>query len=127
GGEIVPGGDGTPTGLLLAKPNAGILYATLAKGPKLPFDYQLNSTRHFMRELNRLGVTGAIDAGGGFQNYPEDYAVVEKLAAEGALTIRVAYNLFTQKPGEEKEDFLRWTATSSYWQGDDYFRHNGAG
>jgi predicted amidohydrolase YtcJ len=47
GGEIVRGPDGTPTGLLLAKPNAGILYATLAKGPKLPFDYQLNSTRHF--------------------------------------------------------------------------------
>ena len=56
-----------------------ILYATLAKGPKLPFDYQVNSTRHFMRELNRLGVTGAIDAGGGFQNYPEDYAVIQKL------------------------------------------------
>src|SRR2546423_3963677 len=98
GGEIVHGSDGTPTGLLLAKPNAGILYATLAKGPKLPFDYQLNSTRHFMRELNRLGVTGAIDAGGGFQNYPEDYAVIEELAADGQLTIRLAYNLFTQKP-----------------------------
>src|SRR5882724_60252 len=73
-GEIVRDGRGNPTGLLLAKPNAGILYATLARGPKLPFDYQVNSTRHFMRELNRLGVTGAIDAGGGFQNYPEDYA-----------------------------------------------------
>ena len=109
GGEIVRGPDGTPTGLLLAKPNAGILYATLAKGPKLPFDYQLNSTRHFMRELNRLGVTGAIDAGGGFQNYPEDYAVIEKLAADGQLTIRLAYNLFTQKPKGEKDDFLRWT------------------
>jgi predicted amidohydrolase YtcJ len=127
GGEIVRGPDGTPTGLLLAKPNAGILYATLAKGPKLPFDYQLNSTRHFMRELNRLGVTGAIDAGGGFQNYPEDYAVVEKLAADGELTIRLAYNLFTQKPKGEKDDFLRWAASSKYQQGDDYFRHNGAG
>jgi hypothetical protein len=127
GGEIVRGPDGTPTGLLLAKPNAGILYATLAKGPKLPFDYQLNSTRHFMRELNRLGVTGAIDAGGGFQNYPEDYAVVEKLAADGQLTIRLAYNLFTQKPKGEKDDFLRWTKSSKYQQGDDYFRHNGAG
>jgi len=127
GGEIVHGLDGTPTGLLLAKPNAGILYATLAKGPKLPFDYQLNSTRHFMRELNRLGVTGAIDAGGGFQNYPEDYAVIGKLAADGQLTIRLAYNLFTQKPKGEKEDFLRWTGSSKYQQGDDYFRHNGAG
>jgi predicted amidohydrolase YtcJ len=127
GGEIVQDADGTPTGLLLAKPNAAILYATLAKGPKLPFDYQVNSTRHFMRELNRLGVTGAIDAGGGFQNYPDDYAVIQKLAGDNQLTIRLAYNLFTQKPKAEKEDFLNWTKTSRYKQGDDYFRHNGAG
>src|ERR1700726_894053 len=51
GGEIVRDAKGNPTGLLLAKPNAGILYATLARGPKLPLDYQVNSTRHFMREL----------------------------------------------------------------------------
>jgi predicted amidohydrolase YtcJ len=127
GGEIVRDAKGNPTGLLLAKPNANILYATLAKGPKLPFDYQVNSTRHFMRELNRLGVTGAIDAGGGFQNYPEDYAVIQKLGDEGLLTIRLAYNLFTQKPKGEKEDFLNWTKNSKYKQGDDYFRHNGAG
>lgn len=127
GGEIMRDANGNPTGLLLAKPNANILYATLAKGPKLPFDYQVNSTRHFMRELNRLGVTGAIDAGGGFQNYPEDYAVVQKLSDEGQLTIRLAYNLFTQKPKGEKDDFLNWTRTSKYKQGTDYFRHNGAG
>jgi predicted amidohydrolase YtcJ len=127
GGEIVRDAKGNPTGLLLAKPNANILYSTLAKGPKLPFDYQVNSTRHFMRELNRLGVTGAIDAGGGFQNYPEDYAVIQKLADEGLLTIRLAYNLFTQKPKGEKADFLNWTRTSKYKQGTDYFRHNGAG
>jgi predicted amidohydrolase YtcJ len=127
GGELVRDAGGNPTGLMLAKPNAGILYSTLAKGPKLPFDYQLNSTRHFMRELNRLGVTGAIDAGGGFENYPEDYAVIQKLSDEGQLTIRLAYNLFTQRPKCEKEDFLNWTKTTKYKQGDDYFRHNGAG
>ncbi|MGA0611748.1 amidohydrolase [Caldimonas sp. KR1-144] len=127
GGQILRDGAGNPTGLLLAKPNASILYATLAKGPKLPHDYQLNSTRHFMRELNRLGVTSVIDAGGGFQNYPEDYAVIQELADAGQLTVRLAYNLFTQKPKQEKDDFLRWTAGSRYKQGDDYFRHNGAG
>jgi predicted amidohydrolase YtcJ len=127
GGEISRDASGNPTGLLLAKPNANILYATLAKGPKLPFEYQLNSTRHFMRELNRLGVTGAIDAGGGFQNYPDDYAVIQMLSDEGQLTIRLAYNLFTQKPKGEKDDFLNWTRTSKYKQGTDYFRHNGAG
>ncbi|HSX61514.1 MAG TPA: amidohydrolase [Tahibacter sp.] len=127
GGQIARDADGNPTGLLLAKPNASILYATLAKGPKLPLEYQLNSTRHFMRELNRLGVTSAIDAGGGFQNYPEDYEVIRQLAEAGQLTVRLAYNLFTQKPQQEKEDFLRWTRSSKYQQGDDYFRHNGAG
>lgn len=127
GGEIVRDSAGNPTGLLLAKPNAAILYATLAKGPKLPHEYQVNSTRHFMRELNRLGVTGAIDAGGGFQAYPDDYAVIQELADADQLTIRLAYNLFTQKPKQEKEDFLNWTATSQYKQGTDYFRHNGAG
>jgi len=127
GGEITRDANGNPNGLLLAKPNAGILYATLAKGPKLPFDYQVNSTRHFMRELNRLGVTGVIDAGGGFQNYPDDYAVIQKLADEGQMTVRLAYNLFTQKPKQEKEDFLNWTASVKYKQGSDYFRHNGAG
>jgi predicted amidohydrolase YtcJ len=127
GGEIVKDSKGSPTGLLLAKPNAAILYATLARGPKLPFEYQLNSTRHFMRELNRLGVTGVIDAGGGFQNYPEDYEVVRRLSEQGELTLRIAYNLFTQKPKKEKDDFLNWTQTSKYKQGDDYFRHNGAG
>jgi len=127
GGEIMRDAAGNPTGLLLAKPNASILYATLAKGPKLPYEYQLNSTRHFMRELNRLGVTGAIDAGGGSQNYPDDYQVIQELADADLLTIRLAYNLFTQKPKAEKEDFLNWTATSTYKQGTDYFRHNGAG
>lgn len=127
GGEIVRDKQGNPTGLLLAKPNAAILYATLARGPKLPPEYQINSSRHFMRELNRLGVTSVIDAGGGFQNYPEDYEVIRQLADAGQLTVRIAYNLFTQKARQEKDDFLKWTASSKYKQGDDYFRHNGAG
>ncbi|MDX0679396.1 amidohydrolase family protein [Sinorhizobium medicae] len=127
GGEITRDARGNPTGLLIAKPNAGILYSTLAKGPKLPLEYQVNSTRHFMRELNRLGITSVIDAGGGFQNYPDDYAVIQKLADEGQMTVRLAYNLFTQKPKEEKEDFLKWTSSVKYKQGDDFFRHNGAG
>src|SRR6201989_733618 len=79
GGEIQRDKNGDPTGLLIARPNANILYATLAKGPKLPPEYQYNSSRQFMRELNRLGVTSCIDAGGGFQNYPEDYEIIRQL------------------------------------------------
>jgi len=127
GGEIVRDGNGNPTGLLLAHPNATILYATLAKGPKLPEDYQINSTRHFMREVNALGVTGVIDAGGGFQNYPDDYQIIEKLHAADELTVRISYNLFTQKPKEELADFAGWVGQVSPGQGDDRYRHNGAG
>ena len=127
GGMIERDAKGEPTGLLIARPNAMILYATLAKGPKLPLEWQVNSTRHFMRELNRLGVTSAIDAGGGYQNYPEDYQVIEQLAAEDQLTVRIAYNLFTQKPKEELADFRRWTGMVSPGQGSDMYRHNGAG
>jgi predicted amidohydrolase YtcJ len=127
GGEIVRDGAGNPTGILIARPNAMILYSTLAKGPKLPPEYQLNSSRHFMRELNRLGVTSAIDAGGGFQNYPEDYQIVEQLHKDRELTVRIAYNLFTQKPKGELADFQNWSGMLTPRQGDDYLRHNGAG
>lgn len=127
GGRIERDKTGNPTGLLLAKPNALILYATLAMGPKLPPDYQINSTRHFMRELNRLGITSVIDAGGGFQNYPEDYEIIQKLHADGELTVRIAYNLFTQNKGGEVADFERWTRLLQPRQGDDMLRHNGAG
>lgn len=127
GGEMQRDKQGNPTGLIIARPNAMILYSTLAKGPKLSYDDQVNSTRHFMRELNRLGLTSAIDAGGGFQNYPEDYAVASELAKRGELTVRIAYNLFTQHPKKEYEDFASWIKMTSPGAGDDWFRVNGAG
>jgi predicted amidohydrolase YtcJ len=127
GGEIQRDQAGHPTGLLLARPNATLLYATLAKGPKLPPEHQLNSTRHFMRELNRLGLTSIIDAGGGFQNYPDDYAIIQELHRRGELTLRIAYNLFTQKPKQERQDFARWIRLTGPGQGDDFLRCNGAG
>jgi hypothetical protein len=127
GGEIQRDKNGNPTGLLIARPNAGILYAALAKGPLLNYEDQLVSTRHFMRELNRLGITSAIDAGGGFQNYPADYKVIEALHQKKQMTVRIAYNLFTQRPKHELEDFKNWTSSTKLYQGDHTFRLNGAG
>jgi predicted amidohydrolase YtcJ len=94
--------------------------------PVVGFFYQKNSTRHFMREVNRLGVTGVIDAGGGFQNYPEDYQIIEELHRDGQLTVRIAYNLFTQKPKQELQDFEGWAKQVRPGQGDDIYRNNGA-
>jgi predicted amidohydrolase YtcJ len=127
GGEIQRDKAGNPTGLLIAKPNAFILYSTLAKGPKLPFEQRVNSSRQFMRELNRLGVTSVIDAGGGFQNYPQDYEVVTALHKDNQMTVRIAANLFTQRPKQELDDFSNWAKTVKPGQGDDMYRINGAG
>jgi predicted amidohydrolase YtcJ len=127
GGLIEKDAKGRPTGLLIAKPSALILYSTLAKGPRLPEEYQYNSTRHYMREMNRLGITSVIDAGGGGQNYPEDYKIIEDLHANGHMTVRVAYNLFAQKRGEELQDYERWTDMVDYGAGDDFLRMSGAG
>ncbi len=126
-GEIQRDGKGNPTGLIIARPNAYILYATLAKGPKLSYEDQVNSSRQFMRELNRLGLTSVIDAGGGFQNYPEDYAVITDLAKQGLITTRIAYNLFTQRPKQELDDFSNWIKMVKPGQGDSFYRVNGAG
>jgi predicted amidohydrolase YtcJ len=126
-GEVQRDRHGNPTGLLIAKPNANILYSTLAKGPKLSREDQLNSSRLFFRELNRFGITSAIDAGGGFQNYPDDYGVVNELHRNGELSIRLAYNLFTQKPKQELADFQSWTKMTKPGEGDDLYRVNGAG
>ncbi|WP_394788732.1 amidohydrolase [Rhodoferax sp.] len=127
GGEIQRDAKGNPTGLLIARPNAMILYATLAKGPRLGPEDQINSTKLYMRELNRLGLTSVIDAGGGFQNYPDDYQIVQKLADAGELTVRIAYNLFTQRPKQENEDFKQWAKLVKPGDGDAFMRHNGAG
>ncbi|MBS7253645.1 amidohydrolase [Flavobacterium branchiicola] len=127
GGQIERDSNGEPTGLIIATPNAMILYSTLAKGPTLSYEHQINSTRHFMKELNRFGITSVIDAGGGFQNFPDDYKVVNELNEKKQLTVRIAYNLFTQKPKHEFEDFNDWIDSVKLYQGDDMYRHNGAG
>lgn len=109
-GELALGADGKPTGLLLAKPNAMILYSTLGKTNKLSRPDAVNSTLHFYRDLNRLGMTSAVDAGGGGQAYPDDYGVSIELARAGKLTVRISYYLFAQKAGTELQDYERWLA-----------------
>ena len=127
GGIIERDEIGHPTGLLLARPSALILYSTLGQAPTLSAEDQANSTRHFMRELNRLGITSVIDAGGGGQSYPEDYRIIQRLHAAEQLTVRIAYNLFAQLAGEELTDYERWVTMTEPGQGDSFLRMNGAG
>lgn len=132
GGTIVRDASGEPTGLLLADPSALILYSTLNDGPKLDMEQQMLSSRHFMKELNRLGITSSLDCGGGFQNWPDDYAVVKELHARGQMTMRIGVSTFIQRPGKELEDFRTWTERytprfEGRGEGDDMFYLLGGG
>ena len=106
-GEIVRDASGQPTGVLIARPNAFLLYNTLDKLPKHSDEEKTRSTLAYARELNRFGLTSCLDPGGGFQAYPEDYAVIKQLDHSQQLTVRIAYSLFPQKPKRELEDFKR--------------------
>ncbi|MFE2581049.1 amidohydrolase [Streptomyces sp. NPDC059378] len=127
GGQIVRGRDGEPTGMLLAAPGALVLYSTLAKAPVLQDEDRKVSTRHFLRELNRFGLTSAIDAAGGFQNFPDNYSTVIELAKAGQLSLRIAYHLFPQTAGQETADLTRWIDMVRPEDGDAWLRLNGAG
>ncbi|MEM1098528.1 MAG: amidohydrolase [Planctomycetota bacterium] len=127
GGTIVRDESGRPTGAMLATPSALILYSTLHDGPKLEREDQLVSSRHFMRELNRLGVTSTLDCGGGFQFYPDDYGVITELHRQKQMTMRIGFATFIQRPGHELEDFQNWTQRFTPGEGDDFFKLWGGG
>ncbi|KOP38361.1 amidohydrolase [Flavobacterium sp. WLB] len=116
--------EGNPTGLLVAEPNAFILYSTLSKLPELSPEEKINSTKQFMTEMNRLGVTAIMDAGGGFQNFPDDYGVTNGLCKDSDLTIRMPYYLFAQKAGSELNDYTKWINTVEIGEGCDDDHHS---
>ncbi|RDI97366.1 amidohydrolase [Dyella solisilvae] len=118
---------GSPTGLLLAAPNLSLLDDALSHAPSAPYEYQLNAMRHFMRELNRLGVTSVIDAGAARQRYPDDHRVIEELQLHHLLSVRVAYHLGASTPHAELGDYTHLTSTLHPGQGDAFYRLNGAG
>ncbi|MEL7204745.1 MAG: amidohydrolase, partial [Pseudomonadota bacterium] len=126
-GRLERDDNGNPTGLALARPNAQPLYALLDMAPKLDFEQQVTSTKHYFRALNGLGLTSALDCAGGFLNYPDDYGVITELNKRGEQTVRIGYQLFAQRPGFELEDFRRWNDIVKPDQGDDFLKCVGAG
>ena len=127
GGTIVRDASGHPTGLVMATTSLASLVGVWLTIPRLSPEDQTISTRHFMREHNRLGITSIVDAGGGGQNYPENYQSIAQLAKEGLLTLRIGYTLFSQTPGKEIDNYRNWSKLVTLGQGDDYFRMIGAG
>src|SRR5688572_21436623 len=63
--------------------------------PKPTFEQQVEGTRAFFRELNRLGITGVVDPGGN-NLFPGDYQALFRVWRERGLTVRVVYSICGQ-------------------------------
>lgn len=129
GGVVEKDAQGRPTGRLLSEPSGLLMYKTLSRAPKLSIRDQINSSMHYMDELNRLGVTGVSDAGGGGMEFPDAdaYQVVNWLHREGLLTSRIGYHSFPQIKGQELSDYRTWTQRMKPGSGDDMLKFIGAG
>ena len=115
---------GQMTGWVLG--DLGSIVALYDRLPKPSLEEAKRGTRAFFSELHRYGVTGVSDPGG--HNLAlHQYAAVQDLAREGALTMRVRYSLCAPRPGQELLDFQALTQNLPMFAGDDWLRFNGIG
>jgi predicted amidohydrolase YtcJ len=124
GGKLDRDATGNLTGGITGGNNA--IVALFDKLPKPSFEEQVEGTKKFFRELNRLGITGVVDPGGNNVS-PEDYQAVFKVWREGKMTVRVAYSLCGPTPGAEFAELKDLTQMLPMGFGDDMLRFNGLG
>jgi len=104
----------------------GAIIALFDRLPKPTFAEQVQGTREFFRELNRLGLTGVVDPGGN-NLFPPDYQALFDVWRRGELTVRVAYSLNGQTAGGELKELQSLTALLPMGFGDDRLHFNGLG
>jgi predicted amidohydrolase YtcJ len=104
----------------------GAIIALFDRLPKPTFAEQVQGTREFFRELNRLGLTGVVDPGGN-NLFPPDYQALFDVWRRGELTVRVAYSLNGQTAGGELAELQSLTALLPMGFGDDRLHFNGLG
>jgi predicted amidohydrolase YtcJ len=103
--------------------NMSQLFDTL---PQPTYEDNVAGTRQFFAELNRLGVTGFVDTGGFSISAPQ-FAAMFLLWREKAMTVRVAYHLFSQRRDTELADYQAATQLVPMGFGDDMLKFNGIG
>jgi hypothetical protein len=114
---------GEPTGRVVGVP------ALQALGQQLTLpssEQQVEGTRAMLRELNRVGLTGAIDAGG-FRMTPEAYQPIADLYQSGERGFRTRLLVGASQPGDEDGELERWMGLVSPGSGDEFLRYLGAG
>ena len=125
-GKLERDANGMPTGALDGGGGNAMAIALFDRLPHPTFDEQVDGTRKFFRELNRLGLTGVGDPGGNNVN-PQDYQPVFKVWRQRQMTLRVAYSLCGPTPGKEYEELKSLTQMLPQGFGDDMLKFNGLG
>lgn len=97
-----------------------------ARLPRPDFAAQVEGTRSMLRDLNALGLTGAIDAGG-FGMTPELYRALFELWRRGERGFRTRLLVGPATPGEEAAQLGEWVRYAHPGFGDEYLRLLGAG
>jgi predicted amidohydrolase YtcJ len=103
--------------------NQAAITALFDKLPKPTFEQQVEGTRKFFRELNRLAITGVVDPQGGNMT-PRDYEALFKVWRQREMTVRVAYSI---SPGSDFEELQNLIRLLPMGFGDDMLRFNGLG
>jgi predicted amidohydrolase YtcJ len=126
GGKFELDANGKPTGAITGRPE--VIMALFDRLPKPNFEQQVEGTRRFFRELNRLAVTGVVDLQGGNMT-PRDYAALFNVWQQGQMTIRVAYSLSPTSltRGSELAEIQSLTRMLPTGFGDDMLHFNGLG
>lgn len=104
----------------------GAIIALFDRLPKPTFEQQIEGTRMFFTELNRLGITGVVDPGGNNLSF-DDYQALFRVWRDHNLTVRVAYSVCGQTPGAEFDELKNVTLLSPMGVGDDMLHFNGIG
>jgi len=124
GGRFERDANGALTGAVTGAQNA--IVALFDRLPRPTFDEQVDGTKAFFTELNRLGITGVVDPGGN-NLAADDYQAVFKVWRDHQITVRVAYALCGQTPGKEFDELRSLTAMLPMGFGDEMLRFNGIG
>jgi len=125
-GKLERDANGNPTGAIEDGGGFDVAIALFEKLPHPTFDEQVEGTKKFFREMNRLGVTGVGDPGGNNLN-PENYQPLFKVWRQHQLTLRVAYSLCGPTPGKEFEELQNLAQMLPQGFGDDMLKFNGIG
>jgi len=121
GGKLDRDGNGKPTGGI-----TGGIVPLFDRLPRPTLEQQVEGTKKFFRELNRLGMTGVSDPCGNNVT-PETYDAINKVWRDRQLTVRVAYTICGFNPPHEVEEYQKYLGLMPMGFGDDMMHFNGIG